>query len=387
MGGVDTRVTVDLQLAEGDEISGFTLVMPTGSTFDAEAGDVKATGLFDLDRVELNESIAQDGESGFRVELPEPATDGMLIKVEVFLQLPADGGTFNISGTYTDSSGETFDLPATDQTITVVGISKVSQFSSWLAEQEWVKAWTSVKFLNLFVNPAVAVDAIPTIVKGWLLALGLVAASFPLAIPVGLMFAFLRMSKNKLLRGIGSLYINIVRGTPLFLQIYIAFFGLPLLNISLPNVVLAICVLLFNSGAYLAEIFRAGIQSIPKGQFEASRSLGMTGIQTMFTIIIPQTFRRVIPTMTSEFILLYKDTSLLAAVGVMELMTFAKSIAANTGNMTPYIVIAGFYLIVTLPATKLINILEDRLADKQGGTGKKKKKKKLSEPVATGVEA
>lgn len=386
IGGVDTRVTIDLRFGEGEDIQSFVLDMPLGSSFDPD--NVVVTGLFELERVDLDETVTAEGSSGFKVELPEVAPDEIMIKVEVHgISLPSEGGTFGITGTYTTSTGETFTLPPTDQTITVVGVTMSKELASWIGEQPWFETWTDVKFLRIFMNPQVAVTAIPSIVKGWLMALGLVAASFPLAIPVGLAFAFLRMSKNRLLRGVGSLYINIIRGTPLFLQIYIAFFGLPLLNVSLPGVVVAICVLLFNSSAYLAEIFRAGIQSIPKGQFEASRSLGMTGVQTMFSIIIPQTFRRVIPTMTSEFILLYKDTSLLAAVGVAELMTFAKSSVANTGNMTPYIVIAGFYLIVTLPMTKLINILEERLADKQGGTGKKKKKKQIEEPVQAGAEA
>ena len=95
----------------------------------------------------------------------------------------------------------------------------------------------------------------------------------------------------------------------------------------------------------------------------------MNGAQTMLFVIIPQTVRRVIPTMTSEFILMYKDTSLLAAVGVMELMMYAKTITAATGNVTPYIVAAGFYLIVTIPLTKLINTMESRMA---GGRRRKK---------------
>ena len=129
---------------------------------------------------------------------------------------------------------------------------------------------------------------------------------------------------------------------------------------------LGVVALALNSSAYLCEIFRAAIQSIPKGQFEAARSLGMTGPQTMFSVIIPQSVRRVIPTATSEFILLYKDTSLLASVGVMELMMFSKSLTASTGNITPYIVAACYYLIVTLPLTKLIGTFERRLAAADG---------------------
>ena len=123
--------------------------------------------------------------------------------------------------------------------------------------------------------------------------------------------------------------------------------------------------MLFRS---LCEIFRAGIQSIPKGQSEAARSLGMSAAQTMVSIIIPQTFRSVIPTLTSEFILLYKDTSLLAAVGVMEIVMYAKTVVATTGSITPYVVAAMFYLVVTLPLARVVSMLEARLTGATAGT-------------------
>jgi len=175
------------------------------------------------------------------------------------------------------------------------------------------------------------------------------------------------------------LYVNVVRGTPVFLQIYIAFFGLPLAGVQIPPFILGVIVLALNSSAYQCEIFRAGIQSISKGQFEASRSLGMTGAQTMMFVIIPQTIRRVLPTMTSEFILLYKDTSLLAAVGVMEIVMYAKTIVASTGSITPYIVAAVFYLVLTIPLANLVGKLEERLgggSNKQSKKAEKKQKKR-----------
>ena len=127
---------------------------------------------------------------------------------------------------------------------------------------------------------------------------------------------------------------NIIRGTPAFLQIYIAFFGLPLAGVKVDEYVLGVIVMAMNSSAYLCEIFRAGIQSIPKGQNEAARSLGMNAFQTLLYVMIPQTFRNVLPTLTSEFILLYKDTSLLAAVGVVEIVMNARTIVATTGSIT-----------------------------------------------------
>ena len=187
----------------------------------------------------------------------------------------------------------------------------------------------------------------------------------------------MRISKSRILRALAGVYVNLIRGTPAFLQIYIAFFGLPLAGVNIDNYTLGVIVMAMNSAAYLCEIFRAGIQSIPKGQSEAARSLGMTAAQTMVSIIIPQTFRNVIPTLTSEFILLYKDTSLLAAVGVMEIVMYAKTIVATTGSITPYVVAALFYLVITLPLARVVSVLEARLTGavaNGGGSGKKPQK-------------
>jgi polar amino acid transport system substrate-binding protein len=171
----------------------------------------------------------------------------------------------------------------------------------------------------------------------------------------------MKISKHTVVRAIAVVYINILRGTPLFLQIYILFFGLPMLNINVNNYLLGGIAMAVNSSAYLAEIFRAGIQSIPKGQYEAASSLGMNYSQTMISIILPQTIRRVLPTVTSDFITAYKDTSLLSSVGVMELMMYSKNLT-TTGNITPYMTAAIYYLIVTLPLIKVVSIVEKRLA-------------------------
>lgn len=367
MGATATRVTWQGQSAEDESVASVVLEMPEGTAVEAE--NVKTTVIADLDRLEAGSQTTVEG-TAVTVALDEPAPVGALIMIELNRTLlPGGGGTFGLAGSYTTADGQQHDMPATDQVITVVGTSPAEQFSSWLGTQEWVQAWNSNKFLNLFFNPTLIVTSVPALVAGWLISIGIVIVSFPLSIPLGLMWSFLRMAKHRLPRAIGATYINIVRGTPLFLQLYIAFFGLPLMGLQVDNFVLGAIVLVMNSSAYLAEIFRAGIQSINKGQFEASRSLGMNGAQTMLFVIIPQTVRRVIPTMTSEFILMYKDTSLLAAVGVTELMMYAKTITAATGNVTPYIVAAGFYLIVTIPLTKLINSMERRMA---GGRRRKK---------------
>ena len=255
----------------------------------------------------------------------------------------------------------------------MTGTSFWDSASNWLKDQEWVQKWNENTFLRLFLNPPILVSSIPSVFQGFLMALAIVLVAFPLAIPFGFILALMRISKPRVLRAISGFYVNIVRGTPAFLQIYIAFFGLPLAGVQIPSYPLGVVVLAMNSAAYLCEIFRAGIQSIPKGQSEAARSLGMTSVQTMIYIIIPQTFRNVLPTMTSEFILLYKDTSLLAAVGVMEVVMYSKTIVAATGSITPYIVAALFYLVVTIPLARLVSKLEARMLGTDTGTRRRKK--------------
>lgn len=380
LGATPARVTWQGQTAEGESVSQVIVDLPAGST--VEAGNVKVTVMNGLDRLEFDSRVEVRDGAHVTVSFPEPTPAGALIMIEFNRTLlPGEGGTFGLTGSYVTADGQTMDMPATDKTFDVVSTSPVEQLSTWLGMQDWVKAWNSNKFLHLFFDPTIIVTSVPTVFAGFLIAIALVIVSFPLAIPIGLLWSFMRMAKHRVPRAIGATYINVVRGTPLFLQIYIAFFGLPLLGIKMDLFLLGAIVLVLNSSAYLAEIFRAGIQSINTGQFEAARSLGMNGVQTMFYVIIPQTVRRVIPTMTSEFILMYKDTSLLAAVGVMEIMMYAKTITAATGNVTPYIVAAGFYLIVTIPMTKLINMMEARMA------GGRKRKKGLGDRSITSEES
>ena len=268
--------------------------------------------------------------------------------------------------------------------LTIKGTSALDQFESFLEEQPWVEAWNSNRFLRLFLNPLIIVSSFPVVFSGFLMALAIVLVAFPLAIPFGFILSLMRISNSRILHGISGFYINIIRGTPAFLQIYIAFFGLPLAGVNIGNYPLGVIVMAMNSAAYLCEIFRAGIQSIPPGQNEAARSLGMNRVQTMLYVIIPQTFRNVLPTLTSEFILLYKDTSLLAAVGVMEIVMYAKTIVATTGAITPYVVAALFYLLVTLPLTRVVSGLENRLA---GKTPAKKNSPKGARAKANAADA
>lgn len=382
LGGIETRITWEGQAADGESVKAITLTLPEGTEFSVD--DARFTVLSGADLMTRENptcTFSAEGQAAV-CTLAEPAKAGSYFRIELYgVVFPVAGGDMEIGGTYELADGTIMtmgDIPAISVTVT----SPTQQLATYLEQQPWVQAWNSNKFLRLFFNPPILVSSFPVVLHGFFMALAIVLIAFPLAIPIGLIFSFMRMSGLKILRGIGALYVNVVRGTPVFLQIYIAFFGLPLAGVQIPPFILGVIVLALNSAAYQCEIFRAGIQSISKGQFEASRSLGMTGAQTMMFVIIPQTIRRVLPTMTSEFILLYKDTSLLAAVGVMEIVMYAKTIVASTGSITPYIVAALFYLVLTIPLANLVGRLEARLAggnSQQAKAEKKQKKRAVKE--------
>ncbi len=369
LGGTSTRITWRAQADEGESLSSITISM--SSDIELTPDDVRVTGLNDLERVDVDATVSLVENGILRIDFAEPTPEGLAYLVELYgTTFPAEGGTFTVSTTATLADGTEIDLGESGS-IEVASLSLAEQISSWLSEQAWVEAWNSNTFLHMFFDPTLIVTSIPSVLSGWFTALAIVVIAFPLAIPIGFVLALMRMTTFWPVRALASIYVNVVRGTPLFLQIYIAFFGLPLLGLSVSNFVLGFCVMAFNSCAYLCEIFRAGIQSIDKGQFEASRSLGMSSAQTMMSVIIPQAFRHVIPTMTSELILLYKDTSLLAAVGIMETVMYARTITAATGNITPYIVAAGFYLIVTIPMSAITRRMEEKSSERRSGPRKK----------------
>lgn len=375
MGATNTRINWEGQAADDEIVTALSFTLPDGTDYSLD--DLKVTMLSGDDlmtRTNLDVEATSDGQT-VTIAINDELPAGAYIRVEIYdVYFPRDGGDMQIEGTYTLDDGQVLSIEGIP-TITVEGITVAEQLSQWLEEQEWVQAWNSVRALHMFLDPTLIVTSFPVVFKGFLMALGIVACAFPLAIPFGFLLSLMRMSKFTALRGIASVYVNLVRGTPLFLQIYVAFFGLPLAGIQIPNFPLGVIVLSMNSCAYMCEIFRAGIQSIPAGQFEAARSLGMTGAQTMLSVIIPQTVRRVIPTLTSEFILLYKDTSMLAAVGLLEIVMYAKTIVASTGSITPYIVAACFYLVITLPLAWLVGKLENKLAGTDSGSSRPKEKK------------
>ncbi|HBQ30538.1 MAG TPA: nickel transporter, partial [Mitsuokella multacida] len=183
-----------------------------------------------------------------------------------------------------------------------------------------------------------------------------------LGVVIGLFVGIARISRIKLLRVLAAIYVDFFRGTPLLVQIFLVYFALPVITGQrVDPFVAAIGSCGINSGAYVAEIFRAGIQSIDKGQMEAGRSLGMTWVQTMRYIIVPQAFKRVIPPLGNEFIALLKDSSLVSVIGFEELTRRGQLIIAKTyGSLEIWLSVAVIYLAMTLTISRFVAYLERR---------------------------
>lgn len=369
IGGIATRLTWEGTVEQGEEVTSVTLELPEGSSFDDAT--TKITVLEGLSRAKVQGDAAPSGTT-LTVTFTEPVTEGQLLRLEVEgMTFPSEGGEVSVGGSYHNQDGT--QALAASKPIATIANTPLQTLVASLDASPLVDAWNANPFLGMFFKPQLLATAFASLVPGWLLCLVIVIAAYPFAILLGLVFAFMKISRNRVLRAIAILYINVLRGTPLFLQIYIMFFGLPMMNVNIDNNILGVVVIAINASAYLAEIFRAGIQSIPQGQYEAASSLGMSYFQTMFSIILPQTIRRVIPTVTSDFITSYKDTSLLSSVGVMELMMFSKNLTSVSGNMTPYVAAAIFYLIVTLPLIKAVSTIESRMATAERGGGPRPK--------------
>ncbi|GAB4457163.1 MAG: ABC transporter permease subunit [Armatimonadaceae bacterium] len=222
------------------------------------------------------------------------------------------------------------------------------------------------------IRPDVLKFALPLLLAGAGMTLILTACTLLIGIPAGLCIALLRLSGLVPLRALATVYVELIRGTPLLMQIYVIYFVLPALGISLSPFVAGLAALSFNAAAYISEIFRAGIESIESGQREAARALGMTGAQTMQHIILPQTVRRVLPPLTNEAVALLKDSSLVSVVALSELMRVGKEIATTAGAPTTiYLAVALLYLAMTLPLTSLVRYLETRWLPVSKVRGKK----------------
>ncbi|SCG83176.1 Arginine transport system permease protein artQ [Proteiniborus sp. DW1] len=176
---------------------------------------------------------------------------------------------------------------------------------------------------------------------------------------LGTLLGLMRQSKIKILKIIATAYIEFVRGTPLLVQLFIVYYGLP---INLSTVPAGIVALTLNSGAYVAEIIRAGIEAIDKGQMEAARSLGMSHVQSMRYIILPQALKNILPVLGNEFITIIKESSIVSVIGVPEIMYNAETVRGNTFKpFEPLLVAAVLYFVLTYTLSKLVGKLERRL--------------------------
>jgi len=204
-------------------------------------------------------------------------------------------------------------------------------------------------------------EVLPFLLKGALWTIIFSASSEVIGILFGLTTSIIRVTKVKVLSQIAVIYVDFFRGTPLLMQIIFVYYALPYVGINLPAPIAGIVALSINSGAYVSEIFRAGIESIDKGQIEAARSLGMSYMQAMRYVIIPQTMKRVLPPLTNEFVALIKDSSLLSVIAISELMRTAKEMMTWKMNPSSLTAAALLYLIITIPLTRLVSYLEKKM--------------------------
>lgn len=186
------------------------------------------------------------------------------------------------------------------------------------------------------------------------------------SLPLGLLVAFGRMSKNPILSGIIKIYISVMRGTPLMLQLMVVYFGpYYIFGIHVSNsyrIVAALIGFVINYAAYFAEIYRGGIQSMDRGQYEAAEVLGYSKSQTFFIIILPQVIKRILPPVTNEVITLVKDTSLAFTISVAEMFTTAKALASSQTSMMPFVAAAIFYYVFNFVVAYVMEFFEKKLS-------------------------
>ena len=206
------------------------------------------------------------------------------------------------------------------------------------------------------------VNSFPLLLLGAVITVKITAMSVALGIVIGLFAGIARICRVKPLRWISAVYVDFFRGTPLLVQIFLFYFAVPVITGQrIDPYVAAVGSCGINSGAYIAEIVRAGIQSIDEGQMEAGRSLGMTWVQTMRYIIVPQAIKRVIPPLGNEFIALLKDSSLVSVIGFEELTRRGQLIIAKTyASLEIWFSVAIIYLVMTLTISRFVAFLEKR---------------------------
>jgi glutamine transport system permease protein len=215
---------------------------------------------------------------------------------------------------------------------------------------------------NLNFDFDLILQSFPLLLLGAGVTVQITVLSVGFGLLIGMFVGVARLATLWPIKVMAAVYVDFIRGTPLLVQIFLIYFALPIIiGQRIDPFIAAITACSINSGAYVAEIFRAGIQSIDKGQMEAGRSLGMTWAQTMRYIIMPQAFKRIIPPLGNEFIAMLKDSSLVSVIGFEELTRRGQLIIARTyGSFEIWITVAFIYLIMTFTISRFVDYLERR---------------------------
>lgn len=204
-----------------------------------------------------------------------------------------------------------------------------------------------------------ALEILPVLAKAALLTLGVTAAGFAISIVLGLFLALLRRSRRRAIAAPAAVFIEAVRGTPLLIQLYFIFYVLPEYGLILPGLATGIVALGIHYGTYTSEVFRAGIDAVPKGQWQAATALGLTPLKAFRHIVLPQAIPAIVPPLGNYLIAMFKDTPLLSAIAVVELMQRAKIIGSESFRYIEPITIVGlFFLAMSLGASMLVRALE-----------------------------
>jgi polar amino acid transport system permease protein len=215
------------------------------------------------------------------------------------------------------------------------------------------------------LEPSIVIKYLPLFLKGVFLTVEISFFSILIGLVVGIMAAVARTSKFKFLRLIGAIYVEIFRNTPLLIQIFIIYFGLPGIGLKLSAYISGLTALVLYVGAYNTEVIRAGLEAVPKGQFEAAKSLGLTGVQTFLYIILPQTIRISLPALGNNWVALVKNSSLVSVIGMVELTFVASDLNALTFRSFELFGAATlFYLILIFILTNIQTFVEKRFAYK-----------------------
>lgn len=210
---------------------------------------------------------------------------------------------------------------------------------------------------------SVAINALPVLMQGVKFTILIAIAGLIIGFLIGILTGISRLSKNKITYGIASIYVEVVRGTPIMVQALYIYFAIPMIfDTKIDPLVAGIFTIAINAGAYIAEIVRGAIQSVDKGQIEAGRSLGLSKIQTFYYVVWPQAFKRMIPPLGNQFIISLKDTSLLTVIGVGELTRQGTIVvSSNFRAVEIYTIVAVLYLIMTLTISFCLRLMERRM--------------------------